>query len=129
MRHEKTCIFISRVEPLRKPEMGLTSTSHFKFFVPYLDATSIPLDVPLIGTSSFNHKLTHSTMLDLFLLMLRRAGSHTMSLPLEPTFALEALIPFCFKEVKLARLILSHMAFYSNSPARESDPGASQLSN
>lgn len=37
--HDKICILISRVGPLRNPETGTTSTSHLWFSRPYLDAT------------------------------------------------------------------------------------------
>lgn len=59
-------ILISRVEPLYKPEVGPTSTSHLSSR-PCLGATltSSPLKEPLIGTSSFHHEAAHDMKFNL----------------------------------------------------------------
>lgn len=89
LRYDKTCIFVSWVEPFHELEARPTSASDSRSSGSCLGTTltSSPLEESLIGTPSFYYEAVDSTTDDLYYLMLREANTHTTLLTLESTFA------------------------------------------
>lgn len=133
--HNKTCILLSRVMPLREPDAGPNLASHFRSLGSCLGA-SIPRTLSMNHSSERHRFITRQHMAWCSISLKLRFARQTpirRRCPRDPPSPFEELIPFSsrasilflLEDVKLARLILSYAVFLLRSYAWESQPGDS----
>lgn len=133
--HNKTCILLSRVMPLREPDAGPNLASHFRSLGSCLGA-SIPRTLSMNHSSERHRFITRQHMAWCSISLKLRFARQTpirRRCPWDPPSPFEELIPFSsrasilflLEDVKLARLILSYAVFLLRSYAWESQPGDS----